>query len=243
MAPSSTFDDVTPRRLRAVGGAQSAVDRVASEIRRSVLDGTLPAGSTFTVAGLSTQLEVSHIPVREALRRLEAQGLVTLRPGRSAMVNPLDRDELRTIFRLRKLLESDLATRACAGLESQDLDRAEELLAAYIDRARPADEVWDIHRKFHLALFRPALTDWDSRLLNQLWQACDRYTRVVYETYGLDDEEWRRRESAHRALIEAARAGSYEFRDATIAHLADHEVTCLEWMASLQAKPATPDTV
>src|SRR5271156_2194957 len=103
---------LAPRsRLRSVAGPESAVDRVTAEIRRGVLNGALKAGSSFSIADLSTQLGVSHIPVREALRRLETQGIITLRPGRSAIVNPLDRDELRSLYRLRKLIECDLAAR------------------------------------------------------------------------------------------------------------------------------------
>ena len=104
MSPQqSSTTALAPRtRLRSVAGPESAVDRVTAEIRRGVLNGTLAAGSSFSIADLSAQLGVSHIPVRESLRRLEAQGLVELRPGRSAMVNPLDRDELRAIYRLRQ---------------------------------------------------------------------------------------------------------------------------------------------
>ena len=68
----------------------SAVDRVTAWIRRSVLNGTLIPGSSFSITDLSEQLGVSAIPVRESLRRLDAQGLIQLRPGRSAIVKPLD---------------------------------------------------------------------------------------------------------------------------------------------------------
>ncbi|GAA1555578.1 hypothetical protein GCM10009827_090450 [Dactylosporangium maewongense] len=220
--------------LRSVAGPNSAVDRVTAEIRRGVLNGTLKAGSSFSIADLSVQLGVSHIPVREALRRLETQGLITLRPGRSAIVNPLDRDELRSIYRLRKLIECDLAARACIGLTPADLDEAERLLKAFTHYELDADESWEIHKQFHLALLRPALTEWDLRLLEQLWHACDRYTRVVYETYQIDREERRRREIAHRLLIDAARTGSpAELKLAVNEHLAEHELACLEWMAAL----------
>jgi DNA-binding GntR family transcriptional regulator len=219
--------------LRSVAGPNSAVDRVTAEIRRGVLNGTLKAGASFSIADLSGQLGVSHIPVREALRRLEAQGLITLRPGRSAFVNPLDRDELRSVYRLRKLIECDLAARACIDLTRADLDGAERLLKELTRADLDADEAWELHQRFHLALLRPALTEWDLRLLEQLWHACDRYARVC-GTDQLDREERRRREIAHRLLIDAARTGSpAEFKLAVNEHLAEHELACLEWMAAL----------
>ena len=57
---------------------------------------------------LCEQFDVSHIPVREALRRLESEGLVSLRPGRSALVASLSAEDLADIYRLRKLIEGDL---------------------------------------------------------------------------------------------------------------------------------------
>ena len=83
----------------------SAVDRVTAEVRRLVLNGSMAPGSSFSIADLSDRLRVSAIPVREALRRLDAQGLILLRPGRSAIVNPLDVDELRGIYRLRRAID------------------------------------------------------------------------------------------------------------------------------------------
>jgi DNA-binding GntR family transcriptional regulator len=226
---------LAPRsRLRSVAGPQSAVDRVTAEIRRGVLNGTLAAGSSFSIADLSAQLGVSHIPVRESLRRLEAQGLVELRPGRSAMVNPLDRDELRAIYRLRQDIEPSVAARACPLLTDDDLQEAERLLAEHVRGDRDTDTLWEVHREFHLALLRPALTPWDLRILDQLWHASDRYTRVLFESYELDDDERKRREVAHRAIIDAARSRSgLELKRAITEHLVENEVACLEWLAAL----------
>jgi DNA-binding GntR family transcriptional regulator len=222
--------------LRSVAGANSAVDRVTAEIRRGVLNGALKAGSSFSIADLSAQLGVSHIPVREALRRLETQGIITLRPGRSAIVNPLDRDELRSLYRLRKLIECDLAARACLSLTSADLDEAERLLKEYTQADTDADDLWEYHKQFHLTLLRPALTEWDVRLLEQLWHACDRYVRVVYETYQVGQAERQSRELEHRLLLDAARSGSpTDLKLAVLQHLSEHELACLEWMATLPA--------
>jgi DNA-binding GntR family transcriptional regulator len=221
-----------------VAEPESAVDRVTAEVRRGILNGTLAAGSTFSIADLSAQLGVSHIPVRESLRRLEAQGLINLRPGRSAMVNPLDREELRSIFRLRQNIEPAIGMRACPLLTDSDLDEAERLLKEYTDGNHDAEELWETHRQFHLALLRPALTQWDLRILDQLWHASDRYTRVVFETYDVDEEERARRRVAHQVVIDAARSGSsLELKRALSEHLAENEVACLEWLAHITAAP------
>src|SRR6201996_7083934 len=140
------------RPLPSAVSGDSTVDRVTAGVRRAVLRGALAPGRTFSTAELSTQLGVSHIPVREALRRLDAQGLVVLRPGRKAMISPLNRDELRAIFRLRQLIEPDLAARSVSMLRAGDLTHAERLLNDYIHGAQDIDELWESHHELHLAL-------------------------------------------------------------------------------------------
>jgi len=232
-ASSSSGEQPGPEESSA-----SAVDRVTSEVRRAVLSGALAPGRTFSTAELSAQLGVSHIPVREALRRLEAQGLIVLRPGRKAMVSPLDRDELRAVFRLRQLIEPDLAARSVSMLRDGDLEHANTLLKAYIHGSADVDELWESHHALHLSLLRPAAAEWDLRILAQLWHASDRYTRVVFDPYAVGPSDREAREAAHRALLAAARSGSpAEIRRAVREHLSDNEAACLEGIAALRASP------
>ena len=73
----------------------------------------------------------------------------------------------------------------------------------------------------------------------QLWNACDRYTRVVFDTYAVTPQDRAKREMAHRALFAAARSGSpAEIRRAVSEHLSDNEAACLSGIAALAA--ATP---
>ena len=224
----------TSRQYRQGTAGDSTVDRVTADVRRAVLSGALPPGRTFSTAELSAQLGVSHIPVREALRRLDAQGLVVLRPGRKAMISPLNRDELRAIFRLRQLIEPDLAVRSVSLLSEADLRHASELLNVYIHGTDDIDELWEQHHEMHMALLRPAASEWDLRILGQLWHASDRYTRVVFDPYAVSAPDLRSREAAHRALLAAARSGSpAEVRRAVSEHLSDNEAACLEGIAAL----------
>src|ERR1700761_7873882 len=219
--------------MTEAASADSTVDRITADVRRAVLSGALPPGRTFSTAELSAQLGVSHIPVREALRRLDAQGLVVLRPGRKAMISPLNRDELRSIFRLRQLIEPDLAARSVSLLSASDLSHAADLLNHYIHGAQDIDELWESHHELHLALLRPAASEWDLRILSQLWHASDRYTRVVFDPYAVSAPDRESRENAHRALLAAARSGSpAEIRRAVTEHLSDNEAACLEGIAT-----------
>jgi DNA-binding GntR family transcriptional regulator len=222
------------RQLSPGANSDSVVDRVTADVRRAVLSGALPPGRTFSTAELSAQLGVSHIPVREALRRLDEQGLVVLRPGRKAMIRPLSRDELRAIFRLRQLIEPDLAARSVSMIREGDIRHASELLNAYINGADDIDELWAYHHELHLALVRPAASEWDLRILSQLWHASDRYTRLVFDPYAVSAPDRESRAAAHRALLAAARSGSpAEIRRAVSEHLSDNQAAFLERIASL----------
>ena len=93
--------------------SRSVADQVMLELRRSILCGALEPGREFSLRELAEMLQVSIIPVREALRSLENQGLVQMRPGRSAAVAPLDLGELQSIYRLRRRLEPEIGQRSC----------------------------------------------------------------------------------------------------------------------------------
>jgi DNA-binding GntR family transcriptional regulator len=181
----------------------STVDLVLHEIRQSILTGALPPGRAFTVPALTEQLGVSHVPVREALRQLEAQGLVMLSPSRSAIVTPLDPDDLRSVYRLRMRLEPELAAQAAGGRSDEDLAGLARLVRATF--SPPAGEQhFDTHRQFHEMLIRPAASDWDLRVLRPLWYASERYTRLVFDPVDVPERIAAAREHAHERLLAAA---------------------------------------
>lgn len=222
-----------PRRTgvqSVVSRKASAVDLVLHEIRRSILSGELPPGRPFTVPALTEQLGVSHVPVREALRQLEAQGLIVLSPSRSAIVTPLDADDLRAIYRLRLRVEPELAALSAAGrtdAEIADLDRM--VRATFGDVLGEA--FWAPHRAFHAALIEPAASEWDRRLLAPLWDASERYTRLVFDPVDAPESFAAHRSHAHDALVDAARSRDPEqVRAAVREHLENNVTTMLAAM-------------
>ncbi|ODU06437.1 MAG: GntR family transcriptional regulator [Pseudonocardia sp. SCN 72-86] len=219
----------------------SAVDLVLHEIRRSILNGALPPGRPFTVSALTDQLGVSHIPVREALRHLEAQGLVVLSPSRSAIVTPLDSEDLRAIFRLRITVEPELAALSAPHRTDADIDELARLVRATFERI-PAKEFWGPRRDFYLALIRPAASEWDLRLLRPLWQASERYTRLVFDPGGETENftDWRSHVSFE--LIQAARSRDPERMRAEVRQqLEANQQTLLEGLSCSEGGWSTED--
>ena len=215
---SASPGSVRPIEIRSVS------EQVTSEIRRSILAGTLPPGQNLSLRKLAEQLDVSFIPVRDALRVLAAEGLVMNPPGRSASVAPLDLEEFHAIYRVRRLLEPDLARRAVPRLTDAELDRLYQAAAEFGGAGRSMDDIYDDHRAFHLALLAPAASAWDIRILTMSEQATERYVRIGFGLLDPDPDEHERRREAHQLL-----ADKFRRRDPDIAaraldeHLAHNE--------------------
>lgn len=216
--------------------ATSVPDRVTTELRRSILSGDLGPGQTFSLRDIAGQLGVSFIPVREALRNLEAEGLVVMHPGRSAMVAPLDLDDLHAIYRLRRTLEPELARRSCLQITDHELDRLHHHATAFGEQHTSMDTIYEAHHTFHLALIAPAATPWDERILMTLWRAAERYIRIGFGLLDPQPHEHRRREHAHTDLITAFRRRDPDLAaHAVHQHLQDNETIARH---ALQPPPA-----
>jgi DNA-binding GntR family transcriptional regulator len=226
-------------RLEAVRPIESASipDRVTAELRRSILRGDLAPGQTFSLREIAGRLGVSFIPVREALRNLESEGLVVMHPGRSAMVAPLDLDDLHAIYRLRRTLEPEIARRSCLLIADEELARLRAEAVGFGDERRTMDDIYEGHHAYHLALFAPAATAWDERILLTLWRAAERYIRIGFGRLDPEPDEHHRRQHAHVDLVDAfARRDPDAAADAVTTHLARNEAIALHALAPEQTR-------
>jgi len=199
---------------------QSLVDRVTDELHRAILNGDIQPGSAVSIVELCEQFDVSHIPVREALRRLESEGLVSLRPGRSALVASLSPEDLADIYRLRKLIEGDLVVRAMATMTDERLALAQDALDEYAEIEREPAALAAAHHAFHAALIDDAAGAADRRVLDLLWHAADRYLHLLIGDLDRAPETTEGRIDEHRHLLDLAIAGKTdELHAAWIAHL------------------------
>jgi len=212
--------------------SSTVADRVTDELRRAILSGSLAPGRTFSLREAAGMLGVSFIPVREALRDLEAEGLVITRPGRSAMVAPLDLEDLQAIYRLRRQIEPEIARRACLAITDAALDRLETDAHEFGDETLTIDAIYDRHVAFHLALLEPAMSSWDVRILTTLWRAAERYVRIGFGALDPDPREHHRRAEAHHDLLEAMRSRQPDLAaQAVHEHLARNESIALRALA------------
>lgn len=222
-----------PAAIRPIA-VRSVTDLVTDELRRSILSGSLAPGQSFSLREIAGKLNVSFIPVREALRNLEADGLVVIQRGRSASVAPINLTDIQGIYRLRRLLEPDLARRSCLLIPEEELDQLAQQAAGFGEEDRGIDAIYDGHHEFHLALLGAAATTWDIRMLTMLWRAAERYVRIGFGLLDPDPGEHARRRRAHEELVAAFRQRDPDAAaHAVFAHLDRNERLALNALSAL----------
>lgn len=173
---------------------------LADRLRERILSGAAGPGEPVRQDTLAAELGVSKIPLREALARLEEEGLLRSEVNRGWFVTPLSADEAREVYALRLLLEPGTAAQAAAAADAGDqaearaaLDALETIVAGH------GDEVGALNRAFHLALVRPARQPLTVGIIERLNAISDRYVRKHLEPMGRDT----RANDEHRALLDA----------------------------------------
>lgn len=146
-------------------------DQIVDELRRGILSGELPRGARLPQDELARRFRASITPVREALRQLEAEGLLEARPHRGMRVAGVDLDEVTAAYVVRRLTETYAMRRATLRMTRRDLARARELLAEEgADTERDPATIRERNRRFHFLCYercgRPALTE---RIAGMWW--------------------------------------------------------------------------
>lgn len=158
-------------------GRERAPEQVTSRLREAITSGALRPGDRLLQAELAEQLGVSRMPVREALRRLEAEGLVELQPYRGALVANLSSVELQEIYEIRATLET-LALRL--GVPSMDATALEKMEATLHRMDTETDSlVWlALNTEFHTHLYKSAGRRLLLEHIESLRNKSDRFLRL-----------------------------------------------------------------
>jgi DNA-binding GntR family transcriptional regulator len=172
-------------------------------IRERILRGAYPEGEPLRQDALADELGVSRIPIREALRQLEVEGLVNFSPHRGAVVSSLSLAEIDETFSLRADIESDLVRRAAPLITVAESERADEILDSYERALRVRDiSAWgELNWQFHSTLYGAADRPVTMGVAQRLHQQADRYLRMQL---ALTRGETRASEE-HRAIAAAMR--------------------------------------
>lgn len=211
-------------------------DRLVEVVRDFILSGAIGSDLPIRQDALAAELRVSKIPLREALARLEQDGLVILHPNRGFFVRSMSPAEAEEIYALRLKLEPDAAAHASLLASDADRERARQALAIFdIDAAAQKPTVGALNRAFHLALVQPGGQQITSNTIARLHVLADRYVRKHLEPKG----RYTRAEAEHHQILDAWLSK----REARVRKLVtEHLEHTLRDLRAALAPPAQPRT-
>jgi len=176
--------------------------RIAAGLAQQIIRGELKPGDRVRQDTVAADFNTSHVPVREAFRRLEARGLLVSRERKGVYVPALDQASIVEITRMRSALEVLALRHAIPNLTEADLALAEDAIAQ-AEHSRDIAAWEEANRHFHASLYRPCGMP---RLLSDIDSLHEARLRYMYATAAMID--WNAKsEAEHIALVAAARRG------------------------------------
>ncbi len=211
------FKEVQQMELKKIASemqpkSMAARDWVFQVIRTAIVRGVLPGDMPLRQDEISAALSVSHIPVREAFRQLEAQGLVRIYPNRGVVVSKLSKHEMENVMDTRIMLETGAIRAALPHIKPEDLEKAYALLEEYANE-KNYNRLDELNLHLHFSLYEPCDNQVLLSLIDQFHANVDRYIHPFYTEQ--NDEELRSIED-HRALIDACRSKDAELATAVL---------------------------
>lgn len=196
----------------------SASDHIAEVLRSAIVDGLMQAGEPLKQDEIAARFNVSKIPVREALKRLEAEGLVSFEKNRGAVVATMSPDEIIEYLDIRALLEAKAAELSAPRITDATLETATRYLDIFRRDLEPAH--WShLNWEFHSTLYRDAGRPILMAELRVLYDKLERYVRAVLV---LNEDETPKTHHEHAAILDAfARRDAKAAADLTRAHVLD----------------------
>lgn len=194
-------------------GHRTLAEKAFGAVHDAILRGALAPGERLPIEDLASAMGMSPMPVREALRRLQAAGLVENIPHRGARVTELSLADLAEVYDARFVLEV-CAIEHAAELFGADEDRvATDCLDRHARALRRGDtaEALRTHTEFHFTLYRAAGSRWLLRLISPLWKSAERYRVATVGSEGL-----LARFDEHETILDACRNGRAELAGAEL---------------------------
>lgn len=194
---------------------RSLTQIIVAQIRHGIFEETYKPGARLNIADLAQHFNASAVPVREALRNLEAEGLVEFRPNRGVIIRELSASEVRELCLMRLPLELLAATQAVLHADDAALDSI-DLILKRMDEVDDAEAWHTLHDQFHHEFYAlshlPRLTQYAGVLRGQM--------RPYSKLYLSDPKHVQMAQAEHYAMIAAARRRDpHAIRPAMVEHL------------------------
>jgi DNA-binding GntR family transcriptional regulator len=191
-----------------------ASHRAAEQLRSWILTSELPPGHRLRQEELAATIGASRVPVREALRILESEGLVTLKPNSGAWVAKLDMQECDAVYRVRERVEPLVLAESMPNLAAVDLHRL-ETVQAEIEKNSDWEHFLALDRELHLLAYQGCSIDTLNTMVRRFWNTTQHYRRA-FMWVARADRMWVVN-AEHRLLIDAIRGNDQERAGAILA--------------------------
>ena len=209
---------------------------IGLRIRDDIVAGGLRFGERITIDALATRYGVSHMPVREALRELQGEGLVVIEPNRGARVRTIDANFVENLFEIRTALEVMMVRRAarrCTAADIAELEAIEDTLERRIARSDHAGVVAE-NRRFHQAINHIADNVDALPIVDKHWMLL----AALWRHFGYGEARFAGVANDHRHLLSALAAHDEEAAAMIMgAHAAKAKLVLLARVASAAAPP------
>lgn len=203
-------------------------DLVATEIRSAILSGALAPGERLKQENLAADLNVSRIPVREALRTLEAEGLIETTPGRGSRVVRITPEDATDVLTVRGTLEGLAARLAAARVGKADVESLRGILEEGKEATAASDHgaAGEAHTRFHLELARASGNDYLYAELEAMPAKTEWITHSLLQSRG--DVSW----EEHEAIVDAVARGEADRAEELTKRHSDHVIASLHEQSS-----------
>ena len=174
--------------------------RVATYLRDAILGGRLKPGDRIRQEEVAAKLDISRVPVREALRMLEAEGLTEHEPHKGARVPKLTQHEVEVIYQMRERLEPLALLESLGQLDESDHQRLEQVQLR-IEANDDVEKFLDLDREFHMLTYSGCAIHPLNSMVTRLWNSTQHYRRA-YVALGGRNRMWVVN-SEHRLILDA----------------------------------------
>lgn len=175
---------------------------IAETLREEIIRGTLSPDTRLQEIELSERFQTSRTPVREALRQLESEGFIAIRPRRGAVVTPITSKDIEEFYELKSVLEGYAARRATERLRDADISRMERLNNELDELRKSGDylEMVEVHNRFHEVFVQNCGNERIASLIKGLVQQYQRLRISLSHTDAIQESI-----ATHREIIQAFR--------------------------------------
>ncbi|WP_235001533.1 GntR family transcriptional regulator [Halobacillus sp. Marseille-P3879] len=191
--------------------------KVTTKLRELILKGEFKMGERLMQEEWAEKLGVSRMPVRDALRQLELEGLVRIEPRKGAIVTPISEEDIKEIYQLRALLEGEAIVKSLPYLEKHDLEKLDSLYNQMIELnadSKDVKEYLSLNAEFHKVLRSGCPWRRTQGFIDTLWKGIPSYTPSVLPNH-LEEAH-----KEHRLMVEYAIARDADkLKEVTVNHI------------------------